>query len=189
MQLCPSLEIPFPMDNLLLSDGSVKCHLVNPENSMMQLSSSFSADNANTEVVWIRVWQMCQIWFGLSSTSQLVHPHHPQSHTHTSQPLSHFADKQRELIILHMPVNIWLGCGLVVAAMQAAFPNISSSTPPPSRFLLFKIGRRMLCDTCVCSTCLPPAHLLLLFLLPRPHHFHSVHRFTQLVFHTYFSIY
>ena len=93
-----------------------------------------------------------------------------------------------------MPVNIWNSVGglwsrLVVAAMQAAFPNISSSTPPPSRFLLFKIGRRMLCDTCVCSTCLPPAHLLLLFLLPRPHHFHSVHRFTQLVFHTYFSIY
>jgi hypothetical protein len=97
----PPLKCPFPMDNLLLSDGSVKCHLINPENSMMQLSSSFSADNTNTEVVWIRVWQMCQIWFGLSSTSQLVHPHHPQSHTHTSQPLSHFADKQRELIELH----------------------------------------------------------------------------------------
>ena len=42
-----SLPQKCPMDNL--SDGSVECHLVNPENLMMQLSSNFTANNVNAD--------------------------------------------------------------------------------------------------------------------------------------------
>ena len=94
VNLPPPQKYPFPSDGQSAPVRHVKCHL-GTQCAVVILRYEFYQFHCRQSQWlwrwwrWWCVWQMCQIWFGLSSTSQLVHPHHPQSHTHTSHPSSH----------------------------------------------------------------------------------------------------
>ena len=90
VNLPPPQKYPFPSDGQSAPVRHVKCHL-GTQCAVVILRYEFYQFHCRQSQWlwrwwrWWCVWQMCQIWFGLSSTSQLVHPHHPQSpftHTH-----------------------------------------------------------------------------------------------------------
>ena len=148
VQLCPSLEMSF-------SDGQPA-----PVRRICQMSSCKSRELDDAVVIQFQCWQ-CQYWGGLdpclANVSNLVRPlvNLPAcaptpptiSHTHISIFI-YTLERIRNYTIVREYLNFIGAAGNSFDAKSFS-KYLLISSPPPSRFLLFKICPRLQSDTCV----------------------------------------